>query len=67
MAYTPQLDRASTVTLRRIAWALGKPMTRTMKAIIIKLPEMMDREEVCRNCKDPSACHICGFNDNDAA
>ena len=67
MAYTPELDRPASATLRRIAWALNKPMTKTMNAIVIKLPKLMDKENVCASCRDPSACNICGFNGNDAA
>jgi recombinational DNA repair protein RecR len=67
MAYTPQLNDAASATLRRIAWALGQPMTRTMSAIFIKLPNLMDRKKVCDSCRDPSACNICGFNGNEAA
>jgi hypothetical protein len=67
MAYTPELNRPAAATLRRIAWALNKPMTKTMNAIVIKLPKLMDSEKVCESCRDPSACHICGFNGNDAA
>jgi len=67
MAYTPELNASASATLRRIAWAMGKPMTQTMSAIIIKLPELMDRKRVCESCRDPSACNICGFNGNEAA
>jgi len=67
MAYTPDLDRPAVATLRRIAWSLNKPMTKTMNALIIKLPKLMDKENVCASCRDPSACNICGFNGNDAA
>ena len=61
MAYTPELSEAGSATLRRIAWTLGKPMTKTMEAILIKLPELLDKEKVCQCCKDPSACNICAF------
>jgi recombinational DNA repair protein RecR len=67
MAYTPQLSDAASATLRRIAWALDKPMTRTMNTIFIKLPNLMDWEKVCESCRNPSACNICGFNGNEAA
>ena len=67
MAYTPELSKSSSATLRRIAWALNQPMTKTMNVIFIKLPDLMDRKKVCESCKDPSACNICGFNGNDAA
>ena len=67
MAYTPELNESSSATLRRIAWSLGQPMTRTLNAIFIQLPAMIGKEEVCKSCKDRSACHICGFNGNEAA
>ena len=67
MAYTPELSQSASATLRRIAWALGQPMTRTMNAIFIKLPNLMDRKKVCESCRDPSACNICGFNGKEAA
>ena len=67
MAYTPELIESASATLRRIAWAVNKPMTQTMNAIFIKLPNLMDREKVCESCRDPSACNICGFNGKEAA
>jgi len=67
MAYTPELNESASVTLRRLAWALGKPMTRTLNVIFIKLPTLIDSQKVCECCKDRSACHICGFNGNKAA
>ena len=67
MAYTPELSKSASATLRRIAWSMGKPMTKTINVIFIKLPDLMDRKKVCESCKDPSACNICGFNGNDAA
>jgi hypothetical protein len=42
-------------------------MTRTLSAIFIKLPNLMDQKKVCESCRDPSACNICGFNGNEAA
>ena len=66
MAYTPELSQSASATLRRIAWSLGEPMTKTMSTIIIKLPHLMDREKVCECCRDQSACNICGFKGNEA-
>mgnify|MGYP001767476723 CR=1 FL=1 len=67
MAYTPQINQSASATLRRIAWSVNKPMTKTMNAIILKLPKLIEKENVCKSCRDPSACHICGFNGNEAA
>jgi hypothetical protein len=61
MAYTPELNDASAATLRRLAWAVGKPMTQTMNAIFMKLPSMCDKQKICECCKDPSICYRCGF------
>ena len=67
MAYTPQLSDAASATLRRIAWSLDQPMTRTLSAIFMRIPNLMDRTKVCDSCRDPSACNICGFNGKEAA
>ena len=61
MAYTPELSDAGSATLRRISWAVGKPMTQTMKAIFIKLPSMCDKQKICECCMDQTACGYCGF------
>jgi len=66
MAYTPTLSSESSATLRRIAWALGKPMTKTINAIFTKLPDYMDKEKVCKSCRDPSQCSSCGFADRNS-
>lgn len=63
MAYTPTLSDESSATLRRISWSLGKPMTKTINAIIAKLPDYMDKQLICECCKDPSKCDKCAFAD----
>jgi len=50
MAYTPELSYRGSATLRRLAWFRGKPMTRTLEALL-----------VCAKCKDNSACEDCAF------
>jgi recombinational DNA repair protein RecR len=67
MAYTPELTESASATLRRIAWAVNKPMTQTLSAIFMRIPNLMDRTKVCDSCRDPSACNICGFNGKEAA
>ena len=34
MPYTPELSLKGTATLRRLAWYMGKPMTRTLGIIL---------------------------------
>ncbi len=62
MAYTPELSEESSRTLRRIAWAIDKPMTTTMELIFRNLPGIMDKEWVCERCRIPLNCSECTFN-----
>ena len=62
MAYTPQLSMKSSCMLRRIAWALDMPMTRTIERVFEYLPRILDSERVCQACRDKSKCSDCGFN-----
>ena len=64
MAYTPELSGYSSCMLRRIAWAIGKPMTKTIEMIFEELPKYIHKEEVCSQCKDKSLCRGCGFGTN---
>ena len=65
MAYTPELPQISSATLRRFAWYVGKPMTKSLEMLIeltaMKMAEMRPGE-VCSKCKDDSICEICPFN-----
>jgi hypothetical protein len=63
MAYTPTLSDESSATLRRISWSVGKPMTKTLNAIIAKLPDYLDKQLICQCCKDHSKCDQCAFAD----
>ena len=62
MAYTPELTQEHSGTLRRMAWALGKPMTKTMSEVIDYVSQKMDRHKVCDACRYNSFCEQCPFN-----
>ena len=64
MAYTPELSYKSSCTLRRIAWALGIPMTRAIDRVFDHLSMVLDKKKVCEGCRDKSKCNDCGFNKN---
>jgi len=64
MAYTPELSQLASSMLRRIAWAIERPMTSTMEMIFEELPKFIKKEEVCNRCRDKSICSGCGFNQN---
>jgi recombinational DNA repair protein RecR len=61
MAYTPELSQANSSTLRRIAWALGMPMTQAMEKVFEEVVQHIDRHKVCTACKDKTQCAICAF------
>ncbi len=62
MAYTPELSLKSSQTLRRIAWALDKPMTETLELIVRNFSTSLDRKKICSQCRDNSICQECVFN-----
>jgi hypothetical protein len=64
MAYTPELSGKSSSTLRRIAWALGVPMTRAIEEVFDYLPNILDSKKVCELCKDKTRCPECVFKNS---
>ncbi len=64
MAYTPELSYQHSCTLRRIAWALNKPMTKAMEAVFDHIARTVDAQEVCKACRDKTRCGNCSFNRN---
>jgi len=62
MAYTPELSYESSCTLRRIAWALGLPMTEAIDRVFDHIPKIVDKEKVCEGCRDKTRCDDCAFN-----
>ena len=62
MAYTPELDMDESAALRRVAWALGLPMTKAMSCVINFAVEKIDSRRVCVACRDRSKCSTCPFN-----
>ena len=62
MAYTPELSYESSCTLRRIAWALGLPMTEAIDRVFDHIPEIVDKKKVCEGCRDKTRCDDCAFN-----
>ncbi len=61
MAYTPELSQESSCTLRRIAWALGVPMTKAIEMVFDHIQKIVDSEKVCEMCRDKSRCDECVF------
>ena len=65
MAYTPELSRQGSATLRRLAWFHGQPMTRTLERIVLEYARNSTKNEpeaVCSKCRDNSRCASCVFS-----
>jgi hypothetical protein len=62
MAYTPELTQHHSATLRRIAWAMGIPMTKALEDVFDYLGRTLDPNKVCNACRDKSKCLTCVFN-----
>lgn len=62
MAYTPEMTLESSRILRRLAWALGKPMTQTIGFVMKNITLFIDPGKICEKCKDKSICNECIFS-----
>jgi len=62
MAYTPELSMGASSSLRRIAWAMNLPMTKTLERVFETLPQILDTRLICESCRDKSKCPECAFN-----
>ena len=59
--YSPQFSETASVSVRRLAWALGKSMPATIDFIIRQLPSVVDPAKICQSCKDNTRCKSCTF------
>ena len=59
--YTPQFSALATISVRRLAWALGKPMPAAVDHMVSLLPSLLDSSKVCLSCQDRSRCSSCVF------
>ena len=66
-AYTPQFSLTVSAAVRRLAWFLKKPMTQTIKLLVLALPAIIDSTKICNTCKDKSICKSCIFSHNHTA
>ena len=65
MSYTPELSYEASCTLRRIAWSLNKPMTKTLEWIFTDLVKSIPSGAICEACKDKSKCSACSFSNEE--
>ena len=60
--YSPQFSELAAVSVRRFAWALGKPMPATVDIMVKLLPLIVSSSKVCLLCKDKTKCQGCTFH-----
>jgi hypothetical protein len=60
--YTPQFTEMATVSIRRLAWALGKKMTTTVDHMVHLMLTVYEPAAVCSHCQDKSKCEACIFS-----
>jgi hypothetical protein len=60
--YTPQFSDAASISVRRLAWALGATMPAAVNRLISLLPSLYSPGFVCQCCKDQTKCRLCVFS-----
>ena len=59
--YSPRFSELAAVSVRRLAWAIGKPMPKAVDHMVTLLPSLVDPSKVCLACKDTTKCQNCVF------
>jgi len=59
--YSPPFSALATVSVRRLAWAMGKPMPAAVDVMVKSLPSILDPAKVCLACRDNTRCSSCVF------
>ena len=59
--YSPQFSALASISVRRLAWALDKPMPAAVDHMVRLLPSLVDPSTVCLSCQDRSRCSSCVF------
>jgi hypothetical protein len=67
MAYTPELSRRESAIVKRVAWSMGKPMTKALPEMIHLATETLKSTRICETCLDKSFCPQCPFNQSNMA
>ena len=60
--YSPQFSELAAVSVRRLAWAINKPMPAAVDIIVKLMPSIVNPSKVCSLCKDKQACQACVFS-----
>jgi recombinational DNA repair protein RecR len=60
--YSPPFSATATISVRRLAWALGATMPKTVNRLVGLLPSLYSSALVCQRCKDKTKCSLCVFS-----
>ncbi|WP_461257352.1 hypothetical protein [Treponema sp. R80B11-R83G3] len=60
--YTPKFSAETSNIIRRLAWSINKPMTKTVEMLVMALPAIIDPTKICLSCKDRTDCKACLFS-----
>jgi hypothetical protein len=61
--YVPKISPVCLCRLRRIAWAVDQPMTRTLDRFVEFISRHINQQAVCNACLDSTQCEICGLHE----
>jgi hypothetical protein len=59
--YTPRFSALAAVSVRRLAWSVGKPMPATVDLMVKLVSSFVEPKKVCLSCKDNTRCVDCSF------
>ena len=56
LVYTPRITAEASAAIRRLSWSSKKPMTKTLNALIMALPAIIEKSKICLSCHDKEDC-----------
>jgi hypothetical protein len=61
--YAPAFSQLAAVAVRRLAWAMGTPMSGAVDHMVRLMPSIVEPIKICSRCKDNTKCQACIFSD----
>jgi recombinational DNA repair protein RecR len=61
--YSPPFSQLAAVSVRRLAWAMGTPMSGAVDHMVKLMPSIMEPIKICSRCKDNTKCQACIFSE----
>jgi recombinational DNA repair protein RecR len=52
----------ASISVRRLAWAMGKSMPAAVDLMVKLLKTVIDSSKVCELCRDKTKCQTCTFS-----